>query len=119
MFRRAAVLLLTVVLAFAGLTMGACPQAQCTMRQAKTMSCCQHTEGLSRPCCCPTAERISQPATPPAVDRPADTVAHVAWQVLPALPAAPAPTLVSAPLRIDPGTAPPGTLIAQHTALLL
>ena len=119
MLRRTAVLLLTVALAFAGLTVSACPQAWCTMRQAKTTSCCQHTEGLSRPCCCPTAERISQPATPPAVDRPADTVAHVAWQVLPVLSAAPAPTRVSAPLRIDPGTAPPGTLIAQHTALLV
>jgi hypothetical protein len=118
MLRRAAVLLLTTVLASAGLTVGACPQARCAMRQAKAMTCCQHG-GLTRPSCCPPVERIGQRATPPATDRPADAVAHAAWLPLSLVLAAPARALPGAALRIEPGTAPPGTLIAQHTALLL
>jgi len=118
MLRRAAILLLTAVLAFAGLTVGSCPQGHCAMRQAKATTCCQQG-GITKPSCCPTSEQIGQRAVPPAGDRPAETVAHVAGQPLPLVLAAPRPAWPGAPLRIEPGTAPPGTLIAQHTALLL
>ena len=122
--RRTLIVVLTTVLAFAGLTVGSCPQARCAMRQAPAMDCCKEADSgaqsLSKPNCCPPVEQIGQAATPPAADRPADGIAHVAALALPVALAAPlAPRRVAIPLRVDPGLAPPGTLIAQHTALLL
>lgn len=124
MLRRAAVVLLATVLAFAGLTVGACPQARCAMRQAPAMDCCRQAGPdealrLSKPNCCPPVAQIAPPAAPAAVDRPADTIAYTAALAVPVVLPAPAPRRAAAPSRIDPGLAPPGTLITQHTALLL
>ena len=122
--RRVTVLLLTIVLACAGLTVGSCPQAHCAMRAPKAMACCKQAapterQSLSKPNCCPPVEQIGQRATPPAVDRPADGIVHVASQALPVVLAAPVLVRAGVTPRIEPGLAPPGTLIAQHTALLL
>jgi len=121
--RRTLIVVLTTVLAFAGLTVGSCPQARCAMRQAPAMDCCKEADSgaqsLSKPNCCPPVEQIGQRATPPAVDRPADGIVHVASQALPVVLVAPVLVRAGVTPRIEPGLAPPGTLIAQHTALLL
>ena len=116
--RRLASLLLAAVVALAGLTVGPCPDGRCAMTAAKAMTCCQR-DGLTKPSCCPPVEHLSKQVVPPAADRPAQMMAYVAAQplavVLAALPPAPA-----APLPIAArGAPPPGTLIAQHTSLLL
>lgn len=118
MARRLGSLLLTAVLALAGLTVGPCPDGRCAMSQAKAMSCCQR-DGLTKPSCCPPFEQVGQQPAPPAADRPAQAVAHVAAQPV-ALAFA---TLAPAPLAPLPaavrGAPPPGTLLTQHTSLLL
>jgi hypothetical protein len=118
MARRLGSLLLTAVLALAGLTVGPCPDGRCAMTAAKAMSCCQR-DGLTKPSCCPPVEHLSQQVVPPAAERPAQMVACVAGQPL----AGAIATLAPAPLDPAPtaarGAPPPGTLIAQHTSLLV
>lgn len=118
MLRRLAALLLTAVVALAGLTVGPCPDGRCAMTAAKAMSCCQR-DGLTKPSCCPPVEHLGQQVVPPAADRPAQLLAHVAAQPLAVVLAA-EPPAPSAPLPIAArGAPPPGTLIAQHTSLLV
>lgn len=118
MVRRLATLLLTAVLAFAGLAVGPCPDGRCAMSQAGAKDCCPR-DGWTKPSCCPPAEQVGQRSVPPAAERPA-----------PALAVAAAPAMAMTPVLLVPvqaltappdvaGPAPPATLIAQHTSLLL
>ncbi len=116
--RRLASLLLTMLIALAGVGVGACPQGRCAAMQAAAHDCCKR-DGLTRPSCCPATEHLSQQQAPPALERAADGIQFAAAQAVPVVLAAPAPHLPEAPRDIDPGAAPPGTLIAQHTSLLL
>lgn len=118
MLRRFATLLLALALIGAGFGTGACPAGSC-LTAAKKMDCCP-TGGLHKPSCCPPAEQLSQPATAPAADRPIQHLlaAAVLHGVPLAVAAAPA-RLVGVPRTIDPAAGPPGSLIAQHTSLLV
>lgn len=84
------------------------------------MDCCAPKSGIAKPSCCDKQQVQRSPvrATP---DRPIQSslkapLEHVAALVVPLAP--PPHTLLAR--RIDAGAAPPGgTLIAQHTSLLL
>jgi len=118
MLRRLASLLLTLLIALAGVGVGACPQGRCAAMQAAAHDCCKQN-GLTKPSCCPETEQLSQQQATPALDRAADGIQYAAAQPVAVVLASAAPRLPEAPRDIDPGAAPPGTLIAQHTSLLL
>lgn len=111
-------MLLTMLIALAGVGVGACPQGRCAAMQAAAHDCCKQN-GLTRPSCCPETEQLSQQPAAPGLERAADGIHLAAAQRVPIVLAASAPRLPQAPRAIDPGAAPPGTLIAQHTSLLL
>jgi hypothetical protein len=91
------------------------------MAMAKQMDCCNDNgDGISAPDCCANAQ-LGQPAASQPADRPVRSALTVSFAVAP-LPAIPvlAPPLSLTGERIDPSAAPPGgTLIVQHTSLLL
>lgn len=118
MARRVVSVLLTAVLALASLTVGPCPDGRCAMTAAKAMTCCQR-DGLTKPSCCPPIEHLSQQVVPPATERPAQLVAYIASQPLALALAALAPAPLDPAPTAARGAPPPGTLIAQHTSLLV
>jgi len=121
MRRRFPALLLSLAMLFVGLAVAPCgSSASCMMMAARPMDCCATKTGISKPRCCakPQVSRNVAPVTP---DRPVRTamtapMQHVASVVV---------TLVNATRtlrvrRLDAAAAPPGgSLIAQHTSLLL
>lgn len=111
-------LLLTALVALAGVALGPCPQGRCAAMQAASHDCCKR-DGLTRPSCCPPAGQLSQQQAPPALERAADGIQVVATRPVPVVLAGLAPAPHDTPRRIDPAAAPPGTLIAQHTSLLV
>jgi len=116
--RRLATLLLALTLVVAGIGSAACPGGNC-FSAAKKMDCCP-TGGLHAPSCCPPAEELSQRATTPAADRPIQhQLAAAVLHVVPVVLAAPQALPSGAPRAIDPAAGPPGSLLAQHTSLLV
>ncbi|HEY8513989.1 MAG TPA: hypothetical protein VIS07_00575 [Candidatus Binatia bacterium] len=86
------------------------------LARAMAHDCCAH-EGLTNPPCCPTIQ-IGPEQAPPAAGRAADAVQLAAAPPLPLVLAAPSATSHPSPRRFDPG-APPRTLFAQQTSLLI
>jgi hypothetical protein len=122
MTRRLAALLLTIAMTLAGVLATPCvSRAACAMAQARPMDCCAGKPGISAPSCCDGKSRLARDAIPATLERSAPTAAQTLDTPL---PAPLAPVIVNAHSdalpRIDSRAAPPGgTLIAQHTSLLL
>jgi hypothetical protein len=122
MIRRLAALLLSVVMLLAGVVAAPCTShATCAMAQARPMDCCAGKNGISAPGCCEGKSQLSRSAAPATVEGSAQTASTPPGTLLPALAAVViVPTAINLPARIDARAAPPGgTLIAQHTSLLL
>jgi len=117
MTRHLGTLLLAALIALTGITVGPCLQGRCAAMQA-AHDCCKR-DGFHKPSCCPATEHLSRAQAVPALERAADGIQLAAMQPVPVVLAPCAPALPEALREIDPGTAPPGTLIAQHTSLLL
>jgi hypothetical protein len=83
---------------------------------AAAHGCCDRT-GITGPHCCPTVLAGAEPS-PAASGRPSDVVPLVATRVIPLALTPAAAVRRETPRRFDPG-APPGTLIEQHTSLLV
>lgn len=146
--RRLATLLLTVLVAVGGVALGSCPQGRCAEMQAAASGaphahagaaehhgahggmqhgdraqhaavhdCCDG-EGIAGPPCCPDMEQLAQQQATPSAER----ISH-AFQLAAAQPVSAALAAVAIgtadPPRPVPRGAPPGTLIAQHTSLLV
>jgi hypothetical protein len=120
--RRLAVSLFCAAFLLAG-TLGPCTSnAACAMARAQQMDCCKRPPvGISAPRCCSGAQQISGNTTPATPARPGHShLIAPSMHLAPAVVAVIEPALIVPRDRIDPGAAPPGgTLIAQHTSLLL
>ncbi len=110
---------LAVLLAAASLAGGLCPSGGCPLTALRSMDCCERG-GWTQPSCCDRTAPVDAVVAGPVVSvRTADGVA-----VSP-LPAGLVGSIEVTPLRLalprprSHSLAPPGTLIAQHTALLL
>jgi hypothetical protein len=116
MLRRLATLLLTLNVTFAGLLAMPHAAACCIVRQAPAHDCCKATTQLHTSDCCrgnqQLTDRVVQTQHAPQQSLPAALVDPLVRTVPPAIA-----TIVAAPLTR--GLAPPGSLIAQHTSLLL
>lgn len=121
--RRLAVSLLCTAFVLAGVVTGPCAgNAACALASAQQMDCCKGPPiGISAPRCCKGAQQISRTTVPATPERPAHSrLLAPPIQLAPAIVAVIAPAPIVTLQRIDPGAAPPGgTLIAQHTSLLL
>jgi hypothetical protein len=116
MFRRIATLLLTLSVTFVGLLASPHAAACCVVRQASAHDCCKVAAKLSGPDCCRGNQQLTdrvvhnqhapQPALPVALGEPMLDMQHLAVEATVATP-------------LPRGLAPPGSLIAQHTSLLL
>ncbi|MBM4247489.1 MAG: hypothetical protein FJ148_27490 [Deltaproteobacteria bacterium] len=84
---------------------------------ADAHDCCAG-DGIGAPPCCPDAMQLAEHAAPASVGRASAGVALVATQPVPASLAS-FPTATADPPRVAPPGAPPGTLIAQHTSILV
>ena len=117
MVRRLATLLLTLVVALGGLTSAACASGQCAMLQQR-MRCCEPGLHAERSCCGRAAQRAAAPVA--ATLERADHAA--ALHALPLVSTLSPPRFARGPIAAAPiqlSHAPPPTLIAQHTSLLL
>lgn len=119
--RRFAALLITVALVLTGTALLPCPDGRCAAVQARSMECCKQG-GLTRPPCCDTEQLSHATTAPAAVERGIDVRTGSAGVHAPAALS----LVVATPNRARRpvhdaarGKAPPGTLIAQHTSLLL
>jgi hypothetical protein len=122
MTRRLARALLAAALIIAGVVVGPCTgNASCPMFRLQQMDCCKAPPaGISAPRCCDDAPQMGRNVAPATADRPAHRALHAPAMPLVTLAAPSAPTETLRSLRVDPAAAPPGgTLIAQHTSLLL
>jgi len=95
-------------------------QLSCAMQSVERMDCCNAKPGISAPSCCSGKQEVNKVIALPrdrlAKYAPAASAAHV----FPVVASFGDPTRVFALQRIDARAAPPGgTLIAQHTSLLL
>lgn len=147
MRRRLATLVLTVLVALGGVALGACPQGPCAEMQAAAPAaqhvhtpavahhdahagmhhddrqhaaahdCCTG-EGISGPHCCPDTEQLAPQQATPSAERASHAFQVAAAQPVAAALAAVAIGTADPPRRPALG-APPGTLIAQHTSLLV
>jgi hypothetical protein len=116
MLRRLATLLLTLCVTFAGLLAQPHAAACCVVRQAPAHDCCKVPVQLKTSDCCRGSQQLS--------DRAVHNH-HAPQQGLPV--ALTAPLVAVSPLAVRAvgdvpltrGLAPPGSLIAQHTSLLL
>ena len=116
MLRRFATLLLTLSVTFVGLLASPHAAACCVLREASAHDCCKVDAKLSGPDCCRGNQQLTnrvvhnqhapQPALPAALGEPMLDMQR-----------AEAEATVATPL--PHGLAPPGSLIAQHTSLLL
>lgn len=86
---------------------------------APSRACCKR-DGLTKPSCCPPLEIAPLQAFSSAIERTTSVLSHVAMHpavgVLLAPPAAVALAVVGI---AEPGAGPPGTLVRQHTSLLI
>ena len=122
MSRRLTALLLVAAIVLAGVMAGPCAGRACAMAQARQMDCCKDAGvGISAPRCCDGHHELSRAATPATVERVLPASAAVPISDAPVVLASSAAAQPSMVLRrIPPGSAPPGgSLIAQHTSLLL
>ena len=122
MTRRLAALLLSAAMMLAGVVAAPCAShAACAMAQARPMDCCAGKIGISAPGCCDGKSRVSRNATPATADRSAQTTLQSPSTLVPSLTQVVVVTArIDAPARTDARAAPPGgTLIAQHTSLLV
>lgn len=118
MLRRLTVLLLIGILSVANVARGLCPSGGCPLPALSSMDCCQRG-GWTKPSCCDRAQVGAAVAGAAATVRPVDGVAPMASHAVSiAYHATPPATVPALPPSIG-SLAPPGTLIAQHTALLL
>lgn len=86
-------------------------------RPAAAHDCCRR-DGIASPRCCPDSVRTAERSAPPSIERTSQGFALAAARPVPrGIAALPIPA-AEPPRRIPPG-APPGTLIAQHTSLLV
>jgi hypothetical protein len=116
MVRRVATLLLTLSVTFVGLLANPHAAACCVVRQAAAHDCCKVAAKLTGPDCCRGNQQLTdrvvhnqhapQPALPVALGEPMLDLQRPA-----------AEAAIATPLLH--GLAPPGSLIAQHTSLLL
>ncbi|MEO8605035.1 MAG: hypothetical protein ABI629_20875 [bacterium] len=119
MLRRFATVLLVLAVALGGLTSAACAGGRCTMLQQQRMRCCEDGIHAERSCCGPVAQRAGAQA-PATFERQAQPVTQTALALLPlalGTVVADRGPIAAAPIPIS--HAPPTTLIAQHTSLLL
>ena len=121
MCRRLATLLLSAALIFAATVAAPCVgRASCAMTSARQRDCCTAPQGISAPRCCGGEQRVQRAAPPATTGRQAPPVPLATALYLAAIPpltAGAQPRLG----RLDTGGADPpgGTLLAQHTSLLL
>ena len=117
MRRRLATLLLAVAVILTGIT--ACPRGgACAVMQQAAHKCCHHSVTFRSSNCCDTGNQLAQRAlgTERCVEHGKMPLALTA--VLSADMQASAPLAITG-VEITRGLAPPGTLITQHTSLLL
>jgi len=122
MSRRPAAVLLSAAIAIAGLIGAPCVTRACAMVQARQMDCCKATgAGIRAPRCCTGSREVSRQATPATVTRVANSPAPaMSVATMPVVAQTAEPTHALRFAHLPNGTAPPGgTLIAQHTLLLL
>ena len=122
MARRLAALLFGVALFSAGLAAAPCAgRATCAMAAASQKDCCNQKAGIAAPRCCGGEQRVQRAAPPAAPERPVQLqLTASAMYAAPAALALAEPARPARAERAAPGTHPPGgTLIAQHTSLLL
>jgi hypothetical protein len=121
--RRLAVSLLCTAFVLAGVVAGPCTgNAACALASAMQMDCCKGPpSGISAPRCCAGARQIGGATAPATAERPAHSRLIAPTMTVAALVAAiDAPARVHAAHSIASRAAPPGgTLVAQHTSLLL
>ena len=122
MLHRLAAMVFTVAIALAGVTLAPCGSGtMCPSFAAQQMDCCKGPPaGISAARCCNGSQQVRH--APPATSERSlqRTLAAPALQAVTVdAPRLAPPQIVSA-ARIDPTAAPPGgTLIDQHTSLLL
>lgn len=80
-------------------------------------ACCDR-DGIANPPCCPETGQLTQQKAAPSSDRPSHAMQLVATRPVPARLASFATAALDPPRPVPLG-APPGTLIAQHTSLLV
>jgi hypothetical protein len=123
MRRRLATLLLSAAMILASVLAGPCmSSASCPLAQGQQIDCCKGPgAGISAPRCCDGRHQVGRTAPPATAERQVHS--GLAAPAMPVAPVAVEPTDPSqlfAPQRVDAATAPPGgTLVAQHTSLLL
>jgi hypothetical protein len=119
--RRLLIALLALAVVGGGVASCPCIAKACAMAQAKAMSCCEKAAGLNAPDCCPGGTQLSRQDAAPAAVNPAAAVLAIAATVAPfgtTVMTSPEPTGVPA-LAFSSAAPPGGTLVAQHTSLLL
>jgi len=145
MRRRLVTLLLTVLVAAGGVALASCPPGQCAAMQAEMTGeghaamqhgvhagmphamqqpaatahdCCER-DGITRARgCCPDTVQLAQQQATPSAERASHDFELAAAQPVPTSLAAVATATTDPPRRVPLG-APPGTLITQHTSLLV
>jgi hypothetical protein len=118
--RRVASLLLSLAMVLGGTAAAQCVgHAACLAALQRPMDCCAAKNGISNPSCC-EGKQVRRDAGPVTPDRPVQSsLAAPAAQVAPFSPLR-EPVHGTAAGQSDAGAAPPGgSLIAQHTSLLL
>jgi len=117
MLRRLATALLVVAVALGGLTSAACASGACQLSAAR-MKCCPG-EGLRADRrCCDSTIATAAPQAAAAFERAPQVppLAALPALMMPAAPRLPGRAVGTVPVG---GTGPPGSLIAQHTSLLV
>ncbi len=120
--RRLAALLIAIALVLTGASAVPCPDGSCATVQARSMACCQQ-DGLTRPSCCDEPAQIGRTVPVGAPERALDLGTTHAGIHAPAL--APTEVALVAPAASRStrerarAQAPPDTLVARHTSLLL
>ena len=120
MLRRLSITLLALAIVGGGVATCRCITKLCAVAMAKQMDCCDDGEGVSAPDCCPQGTQVSRHSASPLADSPARLVIAAATQMVAVAVTVTAPELPLVLQVVEPEAAPPGgSLIAQHTSLLL
>jgi hypothetical protein len=121
MFRRLAALLFSAAVILASVALSPCTsRASCALATAARMDCCMAKSGISAPRCCSGHQQV-RTATPATPERSAHDLRVAAATRVVSAGRALVDSAPMSPFRcVDPDAAPPGgTLVAQHTSLLL
>lgn len=122
MTRRLTTALLAAAIVLAGVIAAPCSgNAACAAFSAQQMDCCKRPPaGITAARCCGPVELNARAITPATPERTAQRIVHAPALHIAPLAISTAPPQVVRPLGIDPTAGPPdGTLISQHTSLLL